>query len=340
MSKRANPKVIGAFVIGGFALAVGAVAVFASGQFLQRTSQWVVFFPHSVQGLQVGAPVSFRGVQIGAVTDIIVEYDLENSDISVPVFLEIYSQRVNLIGERQYSDEVEIQELIGKGLRAQLQQQSLVTGQQVIQLDFFPDEPPRYVSDDQRIKEFPAVASSMAQLQESISSVAEEAPALIAEATEFIESAGEILDDRNKAAIANILMNVEHFTATLAEKDDDIGEIISNTKALMTNLRETSEKIEEIAVAVGEQRDEISFAIQEMGAAGSAVTRMADQVNNMVSENRQGLRDFTSEGLYEFTGLAQDGQDMANKIGRVADQIERDPGRFFFGDQQQGVNAQ
>ena len=56
-------------------------------------------------------------------------------------------------------------------------------------------------------------------------------------------------------------MNVEHFTATLAEKDDDIGEIISNTKALMTNLRETSEKIEEIAVAVGEQRDEISFAI-------------------------------------------------------------------------------
>jgi len=67
---------------------------------------------------------------------------------------------------------------------------------------------------------------------------------------------------------------------------------------------------------------------------------MADQVNNLAAENRQGLRDFTENGLYEITGLAQDAQRMVNQITRVAEQLERDPGRFLFGDRGQGVRAE
>jgi phospholipid/cholesterol/gamma-HCH transport system substrate-binding protein len=63
---------------------------------------------------------------------------------------------------------------------------------------------------------------------------------------------------------------------------------------------------------------------------------MADQVNNLVAENRQGLRDFSETGLYEITGLAQDAQRMVNQINRVAEQLERDPSRFLFGDRNQG----
>jgi phospholipid/cholesterol/gamma-HCH transport system substrate-binding protein len=67
---------------------------------------------------------------------------------------------------------------------------------------------------------------------------------------------------------------------------------------------------------------------------------MADQVNNLAAENRQGLRDFTENGLYEITGLAQDAQRMVNQITRLAEQLERDPARFLFGDRNQGVRAE
>jgi phospholipid/cholesterol/gamma-HCH transport system substrate-binding protein len=71
-----------------------------------------------------------------------------------------------------------------------------------------------------------------------------------------------------------------------------------------------------------------------------AVRRLADQVNATVAENRQALRDFTTTGLYEYTGLAQDAQRLVDQVNRVAEELERDPARFFFGDRTQGVAAE
>lgn len=341
MSRKANPKLIGAFVIGGFALAVGAVAVFATGRFFQETTRWVLFFDQSVRGLQVGAPVTFRGVEIGAVTDIAVEYNSNTSDIRVPVIIEIHSERITVVGDEgrrrdQYGDAAR---LIEGGLRAQLQVQSLVTGQQMVQLDFFPDSEPRYVG-GYPLREFPTVLSDMSQLQESVEEVTALAPALIVNATDLLADADDLLDDDNKAAIAGILANLESFTSTLAESDDEIAEIMTGTTSLIANLNAASEGVDTIVNSLAENRDSFNAAIIEVGEAGAAVERMADQINGLVAETRPGLRDFSSEGLYEITGLAQDGQDMFEQISRVADELERDPARFLFGDRQQGVDTQ
>jgi phospholipid/cholesterol/gamma-HCH transport system substrate-binding protein len=87
-------------------------------------------------------------------------------------------------------------------------------------------------------------------------------------------------------------------------------------------------------------QETIDATIGDLRATVTAVRRMADQVNNMVAENRQGLRDFTETGLYEITGLAQDAQRMVNQITRLSEQLERDPARFFFGDRGRGVTAE
>ena len=71
----------------------------------------------------------------------------------------------------------------------------------------------------------------------------------------------------------------------------------------------------------------------------TALGRMADQINNMVAENREGVRDFTQTGLYEITGLAQDAQRMTDQISRVMEDLERDPARFLFGNRTQGIEA-
>ena len=82
MSKQANKTVIGLFVLGAIVLAVGALIIFGSGQIFTQVSEFVLYFPGSVKGLNVGAPVVFRGVKIGAVTRIQARVmDYETFDI-------------------------------------------------------------------------------------------------------------------------------------------------------------------------------------------------------------------------------------------------------------------
>ena len=89
MSKRASPTVIGAFVVGAAILAVAGVAYFGGGKFLAKTTAYVAFFDGSLKGLNIGAPVTFRGVRIGTVTNIVVRFDSVDQSIRIPVYFEL-----------------------------------------------------------------------------------------------------------------------------------------------------------------------------------------------------------------------------------------------------------
>ena len=80
--------------------------------------------------------------------------------------------------------------------------------------------------------------------------------------------------------------------------------------------------------------------IDEWTTTASAMRRTADQVDKLVAENRPGLRDFTQEGLYEYTGLAQDAQRLVDQLSRITEQLERDPARFLLGDRTQGIRTE
>ena len=145
MSKQANKKAIGAFVLVALALAVAAIVVFGSGKFFVKRYQFVAFFQGSVKGLRVGAPVVFRGVKIGEVTKMMIYADRAKGTFEIPVILEIEEDNVRSIGPEVKDQKQYTQALIKSGIRAQLQMQSLVTGQLMINLDFYPDTPVRLV---------------------------------------------------------------------------------------------------------------------------------------------------------------------------------------------------
>jgi len=67
MSRRANPTLIGIFVLGALSLAVVTILLLAGGDWLQQRRQVVMYFEGAAQGLRVGAPVVFLGVKVGAV---------------------------------------------------------------------------------------------------------------------------------------------------------------------------------------------------------------------------------------------------------------------------------
>ena len=105
-----------------------------------NTLKYVMHFKGSVRGLTEGAPVQLRGIPIGRVTDISLELDKKTAEIHIPVIVELEPDRIKTINEDiEVSDEDVMGQLIKKGLRAQLQTGSLVTGQLLIDLDFHPE---------------------------------------------------------------------------------------------------------------------------------------------------------------------------------------------------------
>jgi paraquat-inducible protein B len=128
---------IGGFVVLAVIILAASLVIFGSGQFFKKTNTYVLYFDESVKGLSVGAPVLFKGVQVGSVTSIILEADLVKMRTQIPVLIEIEPDRWKVrTGERNYRKVGA--KLIEMGLRAQLIMQSFITGQLMIELDFYP----------------------------------------------------------------------------------------------------------------------------------------------------------------------------------------------------------
>ena len=169
MGKRINPAAIGGFIVGAVVLIIVGVLVFSRGQFLSVKRAFVMYFDESVKGLNVGAPVNFQGVRVGSVTDIRVRYDTQADEFRIPVFAEIEVDRIQAIGVRKTREEQRsfLQALIDRGLRAQLETQSLVTGQLLVQLGFHPDTPVRLVGEQTDIPELPTVPTTLQQASQA-----------------------------------------------------------------------------------------------------------------------------------------------------------------------------
>ena len=137
MAKQANRMMIGGFVVLAVIIMAASLVVFGSGKFFKKTNKYVLYFDESVKGLSVGAPVLFQGVPVGSVTNIILQADLVKMKTQIPVIIEIEPERWKVrTGERNYRKVAA--KLIEMGLRAQLIMQSFITGQLMIQLDFYP----------------------------------------------------------------------------------------------------------------------------------------------------------------------------------------------------------
>lgn len=162
MTRRANATLIGLFIVGAIILAIGATLIFGTGV-LRDKSRFVMFFSGSVKGLSVGAPVNFRGVKIGTVTDIRLLLDPDTLRVQIPVYVELEPDRISLIsGEAMTAHTMnQIGDMIDHGLRAQLQMQSLLTGQLAIQLDIYPGTPATLVGADERVGEIPTIPTPL-----------------------------------------------------------------------------------------------------------------------------------------------------------------------------------
>ena len=172
MAKPVNRKLIGGFVVLAVGIMAASVAIFGSGQYFKKTEEYVLYFEESVKGLNVGAPVLFRGVQMGQVKNIILRAEVKEFTFHTAVFVEVYPERFEFVGAgtENINPKRRMPILIERGLRAQLVSLSLITGQLAIQVDFYPGTPVvlRKVAEDEKYTEVPTIPSTMAQLEKGL----------------------------------------------------------------------------------------------------------------------------------------------------------------------------
>jgi paraquat-inducible protein B len=336
MSK-ANPAVIGGFVIGAIALIVIGLLVFGGANWFGERNKYVAYFPGSVKGLRVGAPVDFRGVTIGQVTEITVLLNLEGIEAQIPVVMELDPSQIEMTGpESLGADGQYAERLVEAGLRAQLQSQSLLTGLLFVNLDFRKGAPMRLAGGDQPYPEIPTIPSEFEQLQQSAGDIAMRLPDVVDRLEGVLASLDAGLND-NRADIRRIVGDIAAIATAIKQQAPKVNRVLVNAQEATGDVRSAAATLDRILQT---NSDAIGALIDEWTVTAGAVRRLADQVNATVAENRQALRDFTGTGLYEYTGLAQDAQRLVEQINRVAEELERDPARFFFGDRTQGVAAE
>jgi paraquat-inducible protein B len=144
---------------------------------------FVLYFKGSLRGLSVGAPVDLRGIPIGEVKSLSVDYERDAGTLRFPVEVDIFPQRIrgrdrhhdHPLGMDETSDVASralVDSLVAHGMRAELKTGSLLTGQKYVALDFHTEVPPERVGWDSNPAVFPTATGGLDEIQDSLGSIA------------------------------------------------------------------------------------------------------------------------------------------------------------------------
>ena len=185
---------------------------------------FILNFNESIRGLTVGAPVEFRGIKIGQVVDIKAEYDLETTSPRITVLIETEPERWGGNFAGTVDSKQQIQQLVEKGLRAQLKTGSLLTGQLFVDVDFHPDAPEAEVKFEQNFAEIPTIPAPLQVITARVNDLLSKLETLP------IEQIGKDLGDT--------LQNVRRLSESkeLLEAVQALNETLQHTRQLVQNL--------------------------------------------------------------------------------------------------------
>lgn len=347
MARRANPALIGGFVVGAVVLAVAGLVVLGGGRLFRLTKPAVAYFEGSVKGVAVGAPVTFQGVKIGAVTDVRVVIDPGNLRIATPVFFEIDASRLTAAsGEplKMQKDAAGVRTLIERGLRAELELQSFVTGQVGIGLAFRPDTPVRLTGLSPDHLEMPTVPSSMERLTRTLETLpVEEIMTAAKETLQGIQSLVQAPETR--ATLRSLQAAAARSDATLRAIQQLAQRVDAQLDPLMTQIDATAKSargaLGEAQASLARLTPRVDGALQDyqtlarnlderLGRLTASLDRTLASLDRTLGGADDVLADNSELRVSLVTALEELGE-AARSIRALADYLERNPSSVVFG---------
>ena len=306
MSKEVNKVAIGGFVIGGVGLAILAILGFGSGKVFPKKRMHVLFFEGSVKGLNVGSPVKFRGVDIGLVKNIQLSINPDDLEFFVPVYVEIFENTISILGGEgmgEFDDDEVVDTLVSEmGLRAQLQMQSLLTGQLFINYDFYPDTPIRKVGLEEKIYEIPTIPTTLQILTETVE---------------------EIIDDLRKINFEDLVNNVSQAAEGINDlvSSSAMKESVERFNSIIKDLQELINKTDKLAGNFNAKIDTMANSIEStMGDTSKLLKNIDRRIDPLASGVEKTLATVTLS-FTEAEALLVEAQKLISENSRLRREI-------------------
>ena len=333
MSKKSNPAVIGAFVVGAVGLLALGAALFGGGELFKKRVNYVAYFEEQTKGLRVGSNVILNGVRVGYVSEIALLIDEERYETLTRVTLEILPDTYIPVRDgtpvaKDLRDVIPHDELINKaGMRAQLEIESFVTGQLLVRLDLRPDTPVRLAGVDSEYPEIPTIRSDIQEL--------------LARMQRWLAN---IRDNVDVDALAEGLTNALNGIAALTNSRDlhdslaGLNEFMNSAdvQGLGSSLRRALEDISaaaaEASALFGNADDDIDTVVADLRPVLAGLGETLKSAEATLDAARLQLRG-DSEQVYQLQSTLREVEGAAAALREFFDYLERNPEALIRGKQ-------
>ena len=228
-----------------------------------KKNRRLLHFNGSVRGLSVGAPVKFKGIDIGEVIDIRLEFDYDAMAFRIPVVIEVEPERITLIGKQTIDRQRGSEILVEKGLRAQLKQGNLLTGQLYIDLDIHPDEPPRKMIYGGKYPELPTIPTPREEITRGITKIVDQLEKLP------LEQIGKDL----RETLAHLNKSIEQLFKLMQNLDETVAPAATAT---LERSQTTLMKLDRLLSAESPTGHELKRSFAELADAARNISVLAD----------------------------------------------------------------
>jgi paraquat-inducible protein B len=322
MSIRANPTAIGLFMIGGIALSVVGVTTLASGSWIDKQSTFISYFSESVNGLEVGAPVKFQGVPVGRVTDLLIQIEQLDKTFQVPVQYDVDLSRLTSEGGSfvDLDDVGVLRQQISDGLRAQLQMESVVTGQLYVELTYRPEAaPPELEGKPTAYPEIPTTPSLLAAF-------GTQAGSLVGDVLTILFRVNEMLEEIDMKGINESVVASARAVESLAGAPE-IRTALGGVPAMNAQFTQTMAELQRLAERLGETVD--PFRVHLEGTNAEMVLTL--KAIREAMEETQGLLNTDSGIGYQMDGAMASMNDAAEALRALVLALDRNPDMLIRG---------
>lgn len=353
MKRKANPTRIGLFMLGALAVLVAAVALVTGGGLFVSRERALAYFDGSVYGLQIGAPVVFRGVRLGSVVGIGVVYQGQPGQYAIPVELDIERDRIESV--HGGNGAIAVTDLIRQGLTARLSTQSLLTGLLYVDLDLGADDGRAAVAaaaapaaasappDGRGLPVIPTVATPVQALQKKLRNL--DLEQLLADIAAVAAGARQLVaHPRLQHTLDELAQASSELRRLLARVDHRVGPLAEALQGTLDETRRAAAALGTETARAGQAVDRVGQAADRVGATMGRVDRLADAAQptldsvqraaDDLARTAQALRQASAdEGgtLPQVERAAQEMARAARAVRDLADLLERQPEALIRG---------
>jgi paraquat-inducible protein B len=217
---------------------------------------YMLHFNGSVKGLSSGAPVEFRGIKIGEVVDIKLEFHEKELEPRIPVLIQIEPERIAFIGEQNVDPEKRMEGLVVKGLRAQLKTGNLLTGQLLVDVDLHPEAPAQEIDYAGKYPELPTLPTPLEQITTRLAQIVNK------------------LEKVPFELIGNDLHETLQETQKLVKNlNADVAPMVSGA---LEQAQKTLASVENVMSSDSVLQHELNRALAELANAARSISNLAD----------------------------------------------------------------